>query len=657
MEINPQIELYTNKSYARLLPDLETRYIDHILEEPEMWKLFRNRLQANFPALFEIYFHLYSGHYDFFYHLSDLVDTLARMWFERPPELKKLDSHREKNPSWYLSNKMLGGVCYVDLFARNLDGILEKIPYFKELGLTYLHLMPIYKVPPGENDGGYAVSSYRQVDPQLGTSEQLVELTREFRENGISLVLDFVFNHTADDHQWAVKALEGEIEFQNFYRVFPDRNLPDAYEAYLREIFPDEKKEGIRTSAFTFKPQIKKWVWTTFHSYQWDLNYENPEVFNRMVEEMLYLANIGVEVLRLDAVAFIWKQLGTDCENLPEAHMLIQAFNTTSRISAPSLLFKSEAIVHPDEVTRYIDTSECQLSYNPLVMALLWNSLATRKVKLLSQALRERFGIIEGCAWVNYIRSHDDIGWTFSDSDASRLGINGHDHRLFLNQFYSGQFKGSFASGLLFQENLATGDARISGTCASLAGLEKAVQENSEKEIDLAVKRILMLHGIIFTLGGIPLIYLGDEVGTLNDYSFMQDAAKSGDNRWVHRPQVDWTRFEKRHNPGAVECRIYHGLSDLIGMRTNNQVFAGGTLEVLNTGNEHILGFVRVNNNQRAIVLSNFSEEKQELSANTLRLYGLSYRFTNLLTGENLPFADLSLAGYDFLCLSPEKPL
>ena len=283
-----------------------------------------------------------------------------------------------------------------------------------------------------------------------------------------------------------------------------------------------------------------------FHKYQWDLNYANPAVFNRMAEEMLFLANQGVEVIRLDAVAFIWKQIGTSCENLPQAHTLIRAFNAAARISAPTLLFKSEAIVHPDDVVKYIDPAECQLSYNPLLMALLWNSLATRKVDLLAQALATRFKIHPQTSWVNYVRCHDDIGWTFSDEDASLLGINGSDHRRFLNEFYRGRFPGSFARGLPFQENPTTGDCRISGSCASLAGLEKALSEEGPNEVELAIRRILLLHGMILTIGGIPLIYLGDEVGTLNNYTYRDDPHKTRDSRWVHRPYVDWNKYEKR---------------------------------------------------------------------------------------------------------------
>ena len=647
MITDQQLEHDMQISLERLRLRLQARFAAQALDDPAAWETFLKRLDTCFPPLFGLYYRLYASQYDFFYYLEELLTLLARMWLERPADLKALDAQREAEPAWFQSQHMMGGVCYVDLFAGDLQGIRSKIPYFKELGLTYLHLMPLFRVPQGESDGGYAVSSYREVNPSLGTMKQLSTLAGELRRQGISLVLDLVFNHTSDEHEWAQHALSGELQYQKYYRIFPDRQMPDAYEASLREIFPDE-----HPGAFTYHPKLKQWVWTTFHSYQWDLNYANPGVFNCMAEEMLFLANAGVEILRLDAVAFIWKQLGTNCENLPEAHWLIQAFNAAARIAAPGLLFKSEAIVHPDDVVKYIAPHECQLSYNPLLMALLWNSLATREVNLLAQALGERFSIPENCAWVNYVRCHDDIGWTFSDDDAARLGINGYEHRRFLNAFYMGRFAGSFARGLPFQENPKTGDVRISGACASLAGLEKALREETEAEVELAVRRILLIHGIILTAGGIPLIYLGDEIGTLNDYSYRDDhPAKTADSRWVHRPRMDWDKAAQRHEPHSLEGRIYQGLRRLIALRVDTPIFAGSHLQVIDTNNRHVLGYVRSLGSQRVLIFANFSEQEQVVSANQLRLYGLSYTYTDLLSGENLVFGDMTLEPLGFRCL------
>ncbi|HVN54052.1 MAG TPA: alpha-amylase family glycosyl hydrolase [Anaerolineaceae bacterium] len=637
------------RSLERLFPRLDARFADYCADHPEEWQAFHDRLARHFKRLFDLLLPLYGGQYDFFYHLEELLASLAQSWIDRPAQLKALDLRREQDATWFQTSQMLGGVCYVDRFAGNLEGVRRRIPYFKELGLTYLHLMPLFCSPKPENDGGYAISSYREVDPALGSVEDLVGLASELRENGISLVLDFVFNHTSDEHEWAQKAREGDPDYQAYYRMFPTREQPDAYERTLREIFPDE-----HPGAFTYFPEMKRWVWTTFHSYQWDLNYDNPEVFNAMVREMLALANLGVEILRLDAVAFIWKRMGTACENLPEAHQLIQAFNVAARIAAPALLFKSEAIVHPDEVARYIHPEECQLSYNPLLMALLWETLATREVRLLAASLRDRFKIPPDCAWVNYVRCHDDIGWTFSDEDAAKLGINGYDHRRFLNDFYTGRFKGSFARGLPFQENPKTGDCRISGTCASLAGLEKALREpdvdpGGPAEVELAIARILLLHGVILLIGGIPLLYLGDEIGTLNDYSFRDDPALARDSRWVHRPITDWARLELRHDPGTLEGRIYAGLQRLIALRKDHPVFSGGQTQIIDSGNPHVLAFAHAHANQRALVFANFSEQEQALPGNLLRIYGLGHEFQELISGEAVGLQDFALRPYQMM--------
>ena len=608
----------SSRSLTRILPILESNFAEEINADKQGWKKFIQRLNSNFSELFKLYYNLYSEHYDFFFHLEDLIVSLGQAWFARSVELRRLDASREKNPLWFQSNKMLGGVIYVDLFADDLEGVRSKIPYFKELGLTYLHLMPLFKMPDGENDGGYAVSSYREVHPPLGTMEQLASLARDLRHAKISLVIDLVFNHTSDEHVWAEKAKEGDANFMEMYRIFPDRSMPDFYEHTLREIFPDE-----HPGAFSPFPR-GGWVWTTFHKYQWDLNYANPAVFNRMAEEMLFLANQGVEVIRLDAVAFIWKQMGTNCENLPQAHTLIRMFNAVTRISAPALLFKSEAIVHPDEVIKYIDPKECQLSYNPLLMALLWNSFATRKVHLLSQALSKRFNVIHPqTAWVNYVRSHDDIGWTFSDEDAAHLGVNGNDHRHFLNEFYRGRFPGSFARGLPFQENPKTGDCRISGSCASLAGLEKAIKEEGPKEVELAIRRILLLYGIILTIGGIPLIYLGDEIGTLNDYSFLDDPHKARDSRWVHRPHANWKRYKKRNDANSIEGRVYLGLKKLIALRKANESFSGIEADVIPIENEHVLTFTRIHAGKQVLVFANFSEQTQHIPSQLFERYSI----------------------------------
>jgi len=637
---------HATTSLNRILPRLEARFANRV--ESNEWEGYLIRLRQHFPRLFSGLHALYGRHYDFFYHLESILAGATAMWIDRSQELKALDALRETDPHWYQSQRMLGAMCYVDLFAGDLAGLRERIPYLTELGINYLHLMPVFKVPEGDNDGGYAVSSYREIDPELGDMEQLAELASELRHHGISLCLDFVFNHTSDEHEWARAALDGDEEYQDYYRLFPDRSLPDAYEKTMIPVFPDE-----HPGSFTYRNRLKSWVWTTFHNYQWDLNYENPAVFNRMLEEMLFLANQGVEILRLDAVAYVWKQLGTDCQNLPEAHTIIQAFNALVRIAAPAMVFKSEAIVHPDEVRKYIDENECQLSYNPQLMALLWNSLATRKVDLLKTGMQRRFAIPGNCAWVNYVRCHDDIGFAFSNDDLGDTHIDPASHRRFLADFFTGRFPGGFARGLPFQEDPVTGEARISGTCASLAGLEQGLEEDDAQKIELAIQRILLVHGIILTIGGIPLIYLGDEIGMLNDYDYEGDAEKIGDSRWLHRATFDWTRAAERSEPGTIPGRIYQDLLRLIQIRQQNPALDRAETEIVESGNAHVFAYFRTNGDYSVLVLANFSETPQPIEGRRLRLLGLRKSVVDLVAGRTIIAAHtLEMEPYDFMILA-----
>jgi len=632
-------------SLARLLPRIEARFKDET--DPTEWDAFISRVKAHFPRLFVQLHSLYGHQYDFFFHLESILAAAAEGWLSRPGELRALDGLREADPHWYQSPRMVGAMCYVDLFAGDLEALREKVPYLSELGVTCLHLMPLFTVPLGDNDGGYAVSDYRTVNPDLGTMAQLEELAAALRHRGISLVLDFVFNHTSDEHSWARKALSGDRSYQNYYYMFPDRGMPDAYEASMPEVFTED-----HPGAFTYQTRIKKWVWTTFHTYQWDLNYRNPEVFTRMVEEMLFLANKGVEVLRLDAVAFLWKKLGTNCQNLPEAHRIIQAFNAVVSMAAPAMVFLSEAIVHPDQVREHIAIDECPLSYNPQLMALLWEALATREVTVLRSAMERRWRLPPGCSWLNYVRCHDDIGWAFSDEEVLAAGFDPPQHRRFLTRFFTGTYDGSFARGEPFQEDPSTGDARVSGTCASLAGVEKAAAEETDSEMELALRRVLLIHGIIITMGGIPLLYLGDEIGTLNDHGYEEDPEKLGDTRWLHRGPFDWDRAEERRDQSSVPGRIYHGLLRLIQIRTQNMAFRGEETEITDTGNRHVFGFLRSHETETVFVLANFSEKPQALEARRLRQMGMRKTVVDLHAGRTITATkELILDPYQILIL------
>lgn len=603
------LKLESERSLGRILAGLDLQKLSKAEQ-----KLLTQRLDEQFPELFALLFDIYGHRYDFYFHLQQLIDNLTEGFAQRSKTLKKKDQQRLADPHWYQHQNMLGMACYVDLFAGDLKKIQARIPYMQSLGLTYLHLLPLYDAPQGDSDGGYAVSDYRKVNSELGQTEDLVALANALSKAGISLVLDFVFNHTSDEHQWAQSAKAGEQEYQDYYYMFDDKHIPDLYEQNLREIFPQ-----IRRGNFSWNEDSQKWVWTTFNNFQWDLNYSNPAVFNAITDEMLFLANLGCEVLRLDALAFIWKEMGTSCENQYKAHTLIKAFNCCLQIVAPAVVFKSEAIVHPDEVVKYIDKQECQLSYNPLLMALIWDSLATRETKLLSASMGKSFAISPDCSWVNYVRCHDDIGWTFDDEVAQHMGINGNDHRHFLNQFYTGRFEGSFASGVAFGENPSNGDCRVCGSLASLAGLEQALNMDDATLIEHAVNRILLVHSVILSIGGIPLLYSGDELGLLNDYSYQHDSSKQHDGRWVHRLAMTEQSIEQSQRSDSPQYKIAKGLKSLIKIRQQHRVFGQAETQILDTNNQHIFAYARHNEQgENLLAICNFSEHPQLIDSKLL---------------------------------------
>lgn len=590
--------------------------------------MYKEQLEQNMAALTARLYELYGTCWDFYDILGRLERIMKKAASQRTGYMKEADeaavSQRAGGKGfWFQKENVVGMMLYVDLFAGDLKGLVKRIPYLQDLGVNYVHLMPLFDCPEKENDGGYAISSYRKVAKGLGSIDDLRHVAEEFHKAGIRLVLDFVFNHTSDEHEWAVKAKAGNAKYKNFYYIYKDRAEVDSWNRTLREIFPT-----VRRGSFTYLPKKKEWVWTTFNSFQWDLNYSNPEVFLAMCEEMLFIANLGVDVLRLDALAFVWKEKGTPCESLPKAHTLIQAFQYVARIACPSLEFKSEAIVHPDQVIQYIHGDECALSYNPLQMALFWNTLATRDTRLLTLSLKKRWAIPQDCAWINYIRCHDDIGWTFSDEDAGCLGINGYDHRQFLNRFFTGRFDGSFAKGEPFQQNPTTGDCRISGTMASLAGLEQAEQEVNPLYRNMAVARMKMIYAVLLALPGIPLLYAGDERAQLNDYSYRNDPHRCGDSRWVHRipfgnPVATDGQEEAFRYSSQKEFNEY--LKMLVSIRSREPMLGGNDVVFYDTQDSRVFAFRR----GTIHVVANFSE-----SCSHFYIDAWSPSSTDLLTGN-----------------------
>lgn len=586
--------------------------------------IFDLRLARSTPDLFPMLEALYGAHPSYPAFRDKLVKALRKGWQDRPVDLRRLDLQRDLEPDWFQRPGMAGYVFYIDRFNGTLQGILDKLDYLEDLGITYVHLMPCLKPRPGDSDGGYSVMDYRQINPAFGTMQDFEAVSTALHARGISLCVDLVLNHTAKEHAWAKKAAKGDPAYQDYYRMFDTPDLPQAYSRTLVEVFPDNAPGN-----FTHYPAFGKWVWTTFNEHQWDLNWANPAVFLEIVEVMLFLANKGVDVLRLDAVAFMWKRMGTRCQSEPEVHMLLQALRACSRIASAAVLHLAEAIVAPAEMLPYLgrgrhDGKVANLAYHNSLMVQFWSALATRDTRLMTHVLGTHFpDRVTNATYATYIRCHDDIGWAITDDDARAVNASGQGHRNFLSDFYEGSFPGTFAKGALFQHNEATGDKRISGSFASLAGLEQAEAAGDIAGVEMALQRILLGHALIAAWGGIPLIYMGDELALPNDHGYLNVPDHAHDSRWIHRPQMDWTRAKARHSGDTPSARVFWGTKQILSRRAiTPAIHAAVPIRVVHAGNDAVLAFQRLAPTGTLLGLFNFTERWQQVAEGTARALG-----------------------------------
>jgi amylosucrase len=577
--------------------------------------LFYVRMMANAGAIQDLYEELYGRHPRSPEFFEQLVEVIISAYVNRSGTLKKQDEEKAEKEHWFLSNEITGMSLYVDRFCGTLGNLGNKLTYFEKLGVNFLHLMPIFESPAGESDGGYAVSDFRKVDGRFGSLNDLIDLRKKMNKKGMFLMVDIVLNHTSNKHEWALKAKEGDPEYQDYFYMFDNREIPDEFDKTMPEVFPESSP-----GSFSYVPECDKWVMSVFHHYQWDLNYTNPLVFLDMLDNIFFYANLGVDVLRIDAPAFIWKQLGTTCQNLPQAHTLLRLIKQCVLTAAPGMAILGEAIVAPNEIMKYFGTGsytakECDFAYNATHMALQWDMLATGDTRVMLAAQDELLRKPYGTSWITYTRCHDDIGLGYEDYMIQNAGFDPYQHRKFLQDYYSGGYSGSPAKGALFSANPKTGDARISGSLASLCGLEKAIEENDAEAIEISIKKILLMQAHSFFLGGIPMIFYGDEAGYINDYSYLNDPGKGYDNRWMHRPVIDWDKNKRIDEEGTIESKVFSGTQKLISIR--RKLAAVGDYKNLNwlsPHNIHVAGYLRKYKDRALFGFFNFSGKACYLS-------------------------------------------
>ncbi len=605
---------------------------------------FKERLAVHHDELRWLYMELYDNS-DMF---AELCDTMHEYAVGRDEDLQELDHKREQDPDWYRKNDMLGMMLYIDNFAGNLKGVKEKLDYLSSCQVNCIHLMPFLETPKGRSDGGYAVADFRKVQPELGTMDDLVELSKACHKKGMSLCMDFVMNHTSEDHEWAKKAREKDGEYMSRYFFYDDPSIPQQYDQTVPQVFPTTAPGN-----FTYLEEIGYHVMTTFYPYQWDLNYRNPRVFNEMMYNFLYLANQGMDVIRIDAVPYIWKELGTQCRNLPQVHTIVRMMRMISEIVCPGVLLLGEVVMEPEKVVPYFGTvekPECHMLYNVTTMATTWHSVASRDIRLLKKQMDIVNGLPKDYLFLNYLRCHDDIGWGLDYKTLEEWGMYEVSHKRFLNDYFTGKFEYSGSRGELYNDDPVTQDARFCGTTASMCGVESAIYERDEPKLTDAIKLVLTLHAYMFTQSGIPMLYSGDEIGQLNDYQYKEEEDKRVDSRYIHRGKFQWNLAELNEKEGTVQEQIFSGLSKLEKIRKERDVFmSDAAVYTYDVKDVSILGILRENESERFIGLFNFHNEPRTAWMDEPGVY------TNLMTGEEITMRDVVLAGHDFLWVSKKK--
>ena len=602
-----------------------------------MNSVFSRRMAARYEELKTLYCGLYHNDMAAFDYFCGMLE---RSFNSRKASLHVLDAKRLDDPDWFRSNKLMGMMLYVNAFAGNLKGVRGKLSYLEECGVNYLHLMPLLESPKGRSDGGYAVADFRSVQPELGTMGDLESLADDCREKGISLCLDFVMNHTSEDHAWARAARAGDEIAQSRYFFYDNWDEPNRYEQTVPQVFPTTAPGN-----FTWLEDCRKVVMTTFYPYQWDLNYANPMVFNDMTENMLYLANRGINVIRLDAVPYIWKELGTSCRNLPQVHTLVRLMRLACEIVCPSVLLLGEVVMEPAKVVPYFgspESPECHMLYNVTTMATTWHTLATRDVRLLRHQLDQISALPTDCLFQNYLRCHDDIGWGLDYPWLRQFGMEEVAHKKYLNDWFTGKWPGSRSRGELYNDDPRLGDARLCGTTASLCGLESA---QTPEETELALACNIMLHAWMLTQSGIPVLYSGDEIGQLNDNDYHQNPDRCADSRYLHRGDFDWEKAELRKDTRTYQGKLFAALRRLETIRSEESVFrSDARVSTFDTGNHPVLGIRRDWQDSHFIGLFNFSK------ANALVLMA-NQKGTDMLHPDKAVTGSVALPPFGFVWL------
>lgn len=564
---------------------------------------FQQRIDHHLKPLLEIIYELYHQHVsaDELRHVAgDLGALLAESWGQRSDALRELDAQAQNQQPWWQTRNAVVAACYADRWAGGFGGIGDRIPYLQELGITHLRLLPPFVSFGPFGDGGFSVSSYRLTDPTLGTIEELAALAQQLQTHGISLMLDVVLSRTAPDHPWAHAAARKNPFFEAFYRIQPDGPAGEATQHSVWSQGPAWER------VLPWDSQDRRRVRTSEQGHQWDLDWTNPHVFVAMTGEMLHVLNLGAQVLRIGAPWQLWHPVHGTPDVLRAGRKVMRALRLITEIAAPSVALETN-----DPLELHIDNTGAHIAEGLDRSALIWSSMATRDVRSLAYDIQRRGGPIGETGYLQPVRNHDALQWSFADDTIMQAGLDPDAHRRFLSDFYSGRYEGSFATNPTIPSRTGQPGPPVCGTTASLAGIRHEPGPGAD--------RVLLAHAVAFSLGGVPEIWLGDELGMLDDPLWSLEPGHQFDPRWSHRPRMEQSIIDSRHDLFSVSGRIYGSIRRMLQIRASAAEFDGQTVIDFDTHNRAVLGYQRPGRNGSVVLcLANFSDWGQYVTGQTL---------------------------------------
>lgn len=567
--------------------------------------LYVQRYNRHIDELKWLYMELYSNES----MLSELCYQIHNFFIERDEGLKNRDVTRENNPDWYRKSKMTGMALYIDHFADTIKGVEQSIEHLQKCNINYVHFMPFFETTRYRTDDQYAITDFRKTMEKIGKIEDLCHLTKLCHEKSINVSVDFIMNRTSNEHEWAKKAMHGDVEYMNRY------------------------------------------VTKTDHSYEWDLNYKNPRVLNEMMYNYMFIANLGTDLIQINEIEDIWKGESQNCSKVSQIHTIARIMRIISEIVCPGVLLLGNVKNDMKNAITYFgedEKPEFHMVYQKTFMNEVWNSVATRNVKLLQTKLDVINKYPKEYVFVNYLRNHEKLNWNLDyDFLYKNQKINQKMHREYLNEYFLGRTGYSNSRGEV--ENNSDNSEKICfcGTTASMCGLEKAIDENNKKEINQAIKLEIMLYAYLFIQSGIPVIYSGDEIGQMNDYSYKENRDKMRDIQNVCRGKFDWSKAVKVVDEYSIEGKIMRGLNKIQVVKNRENTFCQiADVRVVDTKNNSVICIAREFAGEKILGIFNFSEHEKIVNIDEEE--GI---YEDLLSGKKMKVKCLQMQGYDFYYL------